>query len=201
MKIKVIGIAGGSGSGKTTFARAIEKALGPGQSAVLSQDHYYIDQSARFTGDGESVNFDHPEALDFPLLRDHLLALKAGRGIDVPVYEFATHKRLARTERFEPLPVILLDGTLILSQELIRPCLDLSFFVGCPEKVRFERRLERDVRERGRTPEGVRKQFERQVKPMHDLFVEPSQEHASHRLSGERSVLEAAELWAKSLSE
>lgn len=197
--VQIIGISGGSGSGKTTFARAIAQALGESRCAVLAQDRYYIDQSAKFTGDGESVNFDHPDAIDFKLLRDHLLELKAGRAVELPIYDFATHKRLERTDPMEPLPFILLDGTLILSQKNIRLCLDRSFFFDCGESVRFDRRLKRDVRERGRTPDGVKKQFERQVKPMHDLFVEPSKVHATHTVSGEKPLGPVVELWVREI--
>jgi uridine kinase len=197
----IIGIAGGSGSGKTTFARALAQALveaqGEGHCALLAQDRYFIDQSARFTGDGESVNFDIPEAIDFPLMRTHLGELKAGRKVALPLYDFATHKRLARTDTMAPVDFVLVDGTLILSQETIRDCLDRSFFVDCPEALRFERRLKRDVRERGRTPEGVRKQFERHVKPMHDLHVEPSKAHASHVISGDAPLAPTIALWAR----
>jgi uridine kinase len=195
--VRIIGITGGSGSGKTTFARAILAALGEHSCAVLQQDRYYIDQSARFTGDGESVNFDHPDALDFKLLRDDLVRLRLGEAIAAPIYDFATHKRLPKSDKFESKPFILLDGTLILSQEIIRPCLDMSFFFECEEKIRFERRLRRDVRERGRTPEGVRKQFDRQVKPMHDLFVEPSKIFATHLLSGETPLAPIIAQWAE----
>jgi uridine kinase len=182
--VRIIGVAGGSGSGKTTFARELHAALGPGVSAVLTQDHYYIDQSAVFRGDGENVNFDHPDSLDFSLLAKHLLELRAGRPIQVPIYDFATHTRLPQASLFLPVPVVIVDGILILSQALVRPQLDFSVFIAAPEQVRFDRRLERDVAERGRTPEGVRKQFDRQVKPMHDLFVEPSRRHADEVISG-----------------
>jgi uridine kinase len=198
--VRIVGIAGGSGSGKTTFARALAAELGLRECSVLSQDHYYIDQSARFTGDGESVNFDHPDAIDFALLRRHLLALKSGETIGVPIYDFATHTRRAETTLFKPAPVVLLDGTLILSQEALRPCLDVTFFIECAEVVRYERRLRRDVKERGRKPEGVRKQFDRHVKPMHDLFVEPSKMFAQHRLSGEASLADVISHWAKVVS-
>jgi uridine kinase len=171
---KVVAIAGGSGSGKTTFARRLVTALGAESVAILSQDSYYRDQSARFDGDGGSVNFDHPDALDFELLAEHLIALRRGEPVEVPVYDFASHTRSARTERLEPRPVLLVDGTLVLSQERLLPCFDCSVFLDVPEPVRFERRLRRDVQERGREPEGVRRQFDRQVAPMHDRFVQPS---------------------------
>lgn len=199
--VRIIGITGGSGSGKTTFARALQATLGERDCVLLQQDRYYIDQSAHFTGDGESVNFDHPDALDFELLRDHLLALKRGERIQAPIYEFSTHKRLPRTDTFEPHRFVLLDGTLILSQEIIRPCLDTSFFFQCTENIRFERRLRRDVRERGRTPEGVKKQFDRQVKPMHDLFVEPSREFATHVIPGDAPFAPIVARWARTLCE
>lgn len=183
MRPRLIGVAGGSGSGKTTFARQLLERLGSERCAVLCQDSYYIDQSARFTGDG-SVNFDHPDSLDFPLMARHLAALKAGQGVEVPIYDFPTHTRRPETQPFPARPVIVIDGILILTQPPIRAQLDASVFVETEEKLRFERRLARDVRERGRQPEGVRRQFELQVKPMHDRFVEPSRAHADRVISG-----------------
>ena len=194
-----VGIAGGSGSGKTTFALALQKALGTDRCGVLSQDHYYIDQSSRFTGDGESVNFDHPDALDWPLLHRHLLELREGHTIQVPIYDFATHKRLAETRPFEPKPVVILDGTLIFTQPQICKALDYRIFIQTDEKVRFERRLNRDVRERGRTPDGVKKQFELQVKPMHDQFVEPGARVSDVVLQGDESVYPFVDAWVKRL--
>lgn len=181
---KLIGVAGGSGSGKTTLARILSELLGESVCAVLSQDHYYHDQSARFSGDGENVNFDHPSAIDFELLSAHLQSLKRGLAVEVPRYDFVTHTRSQKTETFPSRPIVLLDGTLILSQENIRTHLDISIFVETPEEIRFQRRFDRDVKERGREPDGIIKQFKRQVKPMHDEFVEPSKSFAEHRLSG-----------------
>jgi uridine kinase len=188
MGCRIIGVAGGSGSGKTTLAKALGRSLSAG---FLSQDSYYIDQSARFDGDGGRVNFDHPSALDFALLAEHLDVLKRGDACDVPVYDFASHSRKKETVRLAPKPVVVVDGTLILNDVGLRQRLDISVFVETAEAVRFARRLGRDVRERGRTPEGVRKQFEAQVKPMHDQFVEPSRLFASMWVSGERPVAEA----------
>lgn len=189
-----LGIAGGSGSGKTTLARLIHQALGTDLSAILAQDSYYIDQSARFDGDGGSVNFDHPSSLDFDLLATHLMALLAGNDVKVPIYDFATHSRRKETEHFPAKKLIIVDGTLILDSAVVRGCFSMSVFVDTSEAQRFDRRLNRDVRERGRTPEGVQKQFERQVKPMHDAFVQPSMTHASLVVSGEGSVENSIEV-------
>jgi uridine kinase len=183
----LIGITGGSGSGKTTLAHLIQAWV---QSKLnmdcelLSQDHYYIDQSKRFTGDGESVNFDHPDALDWFHLANHLEELKQGRSVEIPVYDFSTHKRSAETTLLGSSSVILVDGTLILSQPNIRKYFKEVLFVDTPEEIRYARRLNRDTHERGRTPEGVRKQFLNHVKPMHDLYVEPFKSLATQIVSG-----------------
>lgn len=179
MRPLIIGIAGGSGSGKTTFANKLAEALGSENCSHIRQDNYYIDQSAKFDHDGGSVNFDHPEALDFNLMAKQLHELKAGQSIEVPIYDFASHSRQEKTLHVGPKPFILLDGILIFSQQNILDELDYSIYIDCPEELRFERRLNRDTVERGRTPEGVKNQFINQVKPMHDEFVEPSRSKAN----------------------
>lgn len=170
----IVGVAGGSGSGKTYFARELQKILGDEKCSILYQDNYYLDQSHRFDGDGGAVNFDHPESLDFELLALGLKELKKGGSIEVPLYEFATHTRKLETLSFKARPIILVDGILILDSPVVRAQLDEAIFFDTPEELRFKRRLDRDVAERGRTPEGVKKQFDLQVKPMHNQFVEPS---------------------------
>lgn len=185
--ILLIGVAGGSGSGKTTFARMLQAHLGEHFSATLAQDSYYRDMSEQFDRDGGRVNFDHPDALEFSLLVRHLKALKLGQSIDIPKYDFATHSRAFEVIYFDAKPVVILDGILILTQAEVREVLDFSFFIDAKEDVRFQRRLYRDVRERGRTPEGVRTQLMNHVKPMHDLFVEPSKRFADRVVSGEKS--------------
>lgn len=174
----IIGVAGGSGSGKTYFAKELQQMLGEANCTILYQDNYYIDQSAKFDGDGGSVNFDHPEALDFTLLAQGLRLLKSGIAVNVPIYDFVTHSRKKETLLGQPKKVIIVDGILILHSHEVRAELDEAIFFDTPETLRFERRLNRDVHERGRTPEGVHKQFELQVRPMHNMFVEPSKEHA-----------------------
>lgn len=172
--VLIIGIAGGSGSGKTTFATKLREKIGKENSDVLGQDSYYIDQSHRFDHDGGSVNFDHPNSLEFSLMASQLKELKIHKSVEIPIYDFATHKRLAKTNRLNPHKIIFVDGILIFSQPDVVDCLDYKIFIDCAEDLRFSRRLNRDVAERGRTPEGVRAQFYAQVKPMHDEFVEPS---------------------------
>lgn len=175
----VIAIVGGSGSGKTTLARKIARAIGEAKTLILSQDSYYLDQSQKFDGDGGSVNFDHPSSIDFKLMKTHLELLRDGQSVDVPIYDFASHTRKRECQRVSPKPLVLVDGTLLLTQPELRPLFDEAIFLNVPETIRFERRLKRDVAERGREPEGVRRQFERQVAPMHDQFVEPSSIRAS----------------------
>jgi uridine kinase len=174
----IVGVAGGSGSGKTYFAKALFNRLGSKECAIVYQDSFYIDQSHRFDHDGGSVNFDHPDSIDFDRLAESLALLKQGKAARIPIYDFVTHKRRAETELVEPRPVILVDGILIFHAPQVRALLDDLIFFDTSEELRFERRRERDVHERGRTPEGVHSQFYKQVKPMHDQFVEPSKAYA-----------------------
>lgn len=174
----VIGIAGGSGSGKTYLTDQISLALDHGCS-VLAQDHFYHDQSSNFDFDGGSINFDHPSALDFDLFAKCLGELRQGRPTRIPNYDFKTHSRKGPGTLLESAPVILVDGTLIFHHDFVRELMDEMIFLETDEETRFQRRLYRDVRERGRTPEGVHSQFFTQVKPMHDQFVAPSADHAT----------------------
>jgi uridine kinase len=184
----IIGIAGGSGSGKTRFALLLRAALGPARCAILHQDSYYRDQSDAFDCDGGNVNFDHPDAIDFSLLAAQLDEVRTGRPIAVPVYDFHTHKRLPHTQTFDACPVIVVEGLLILAHPLVRAICDTKVFIETSEPVRFARRLSRDARERGRDAAGVEQQFLAQVKPMHDQFVEPSKQYADKVYSGEATM-------------
>jgi uridine kinase len=183
--ITIVGIAGGSGSGKTTFARLLHTRLGSENAVILGQDSYYIDQSSQFTSDGEGVNYDHPNAIDFTLLASHLELLRKGQSIDVPSYNFSTHSRNLTFKKLAPMRVVIVDGILVLHSEIVRNFFDHKIFIETDEALRFERRLDRDQRERGRTPEGVRRQFLNQVKPMHDRYVEPSRLFADQVISGQ----------------
>ncbi len=183
MNVNIIAIVGGSCSGKTTFANSLCSAFGESECSILLQDNYYHDQSASFDKDGGRVNFDHPSAIDFKLLCEHLELLKSGEPIQMPSYDFKTHTRGFDNCLFKPKKIILVDGILLLSQEYTRDSFDDSIFIQCDEGLRFKRRLERDTRERGRTPEGVKEQFYKQVNPMHIKFVEPSKQYAQKVLA------------------
>ncbi len=174
----ILGVAGGSGSGKTYFAKELQAALGPELATIVYQDNFYIDQSKRFDHDGGSVNFDHPESLELTLLTKCLQELKSGEKTHIPVYDFVTHSRKNEKISIHPTKIIIVDGILIFHPEHLRDVFDEMIFFDTPEDLRFSRRLDRDVHERGRTPEGVKAQFLKQVKPMHDEFVEPSKKHA-----------------------
>jgi uridine kinase len=176
----VIGIAGGSGSGKTTFAKKLLLVIGEERAVVLQQDSYYKDQKDAFIKDPLAVNFDHPDVIDFELLTEDLKKLKAGMSIDVPQYDFVTHSRKQETTHLVPKAVVIVEGILIFHYLKLFKEFDLSFFMDAPEALRLKRRTERDARERGRTPASTREQFMRQVKPMHDLYVEPSKSLANY---------------------
>jgi uridine kinase len=182
--VKLIGVAGGSGSGKTTFAEMLLQHFGSEEATILYQDSYYIDRSHVFTGDG-SLNFDHPDAIDWPLMFEQLSDLRAGKTIAVPMYDFLTHKRKTTTSTMQPKKYVIVDGILIFVHEIIRDLFDIKFYIDTNEPMRYQRRLQRDVEERGRTPEGVRVQYESTVRPMHELFVEPCRAHADQIIIGE----------------
>ncbi len=180
----IVGISGGSGSGKTTFANELLKKIGHDRALVLMQDSYYIDRSQDFKGDG-SINFDHPDSIDWDLMADHIRSLKAGESIALPIYDFATHSRLKESTLLEAKPIIIVDGILIFYPDQVRELFDLAIYIDTASPVCFKRRLQRDVAERGRTEEGVRIQYATTVKPMHDQFVVPSKVFADQVISGE----------------
>jgi uridine kinase len=174
----VIGIAGGSGSGKTTVANAILQRVGPQRIAYLPHDAYYRDLSQLPPVQRAQVNFDHPNSLETDLLVAHILALKHGQGIDLPIYDFTTHSRTERSIRIEPRGVILVEGILIFAEPALRPLFDVKIFVDTDADIRFIRRLKRDIEERGRTTDMVIRQYLTTVRPMHLEFVEQSKRYA-----------------------
>jgi uridine kinase len=174
----LIGVAGGSGSGKTTVARALAASFRPEQVQMVLMDSYYRDRKEVPFEERSRINYDHPDAFDEPLLVEQARALKAGRGIEQPVYDFTRHERQADRVRVQPSRVIILEGILILAVDALRPLLDLKLFVDTAADLRFLRRLQRDVAERGRTVESVIDQYLATVRPMHDAFIEPSRRHA-----------------------
>ncbi len=174
------GISGGSGAGKTTLTRHLLERLGQSEVSVLAFDAYYRDQGHLPPADRSLVNYDHPDSLDHDLFAAHVEALRTGSDIEAPVYDFATHTRTREVQRIEARNVVIVEGILLLSFDAIAEALDVAVFIDVPEDVRLERRILRDVRERGRVPNDVRRQFAQTVAPMHDTFVEPYR-HLAHR--------------------
>jgi uridine kinase len=174
----VIGIAGGSGSGKSTVADALASALPTGTVAILRHDHYYRERPDLTLEQRNRVNYDHPESLETDLLVSHLQHLKAGNAIEVPVYDFKVHRRMLETQRLEPAPVIIVEGILVFVDEHLRRELDIKIFVDTEADIRAIRRIRRDMKSRGRDFETVRKQYYETVRPMHVQFVEPSKRTA-----------------------
>lgn len=173
-----LGIAGGSGSGKSTIAEAILEALPRGSGVLLEQDHYYRSQSHLSLPEREMVNYDHPDSLEFDLLLEHLGALAKGQAIVRPTYDFAHHDRAPVGERILPAPVIIVEGILVLTEERLRRRMDVKLFVDTDADIRLMRRIRRDLERRGRTFAQVRKQYYETVRPMHIAFVEPSKRFA-----------------------
>ncbi len=169
-----IGIAGGTGSGKTTIAENLVGKFGAHEVTLIAFDNYYHDLSNLSIEERTKNNFDHPRALEVELLIKHLTVLRKGVAIDRPIYNFATHTREEKTVRLEPTPVIVVEGILTLAYPELLPLFDMKIFVDTEADVRFIRRLRRDTAERGRTIESVLKQYQDTVRPMHLEFVEPS---------------------------
>ena len=172
----VVGVAGGTGSGKTTIATAIRQGVGS-RLSCLCHDYYYKDLSHLSLNERAKTNFDHPDSLDTDLLVEHVRQLREGRGIDAPQYDFATHTRTKQTLRVEPAEVIIVEGILIYTCAALRELMDVKIFVDTEADVRFIRRLQRDIAERGRTLEQCIEQYMQTVKPMHTQFVEPSKRY------------------------
>jgi len=172
----LVGVAGGSGSGKTTFCRMLFDAAPHGAVVIIEHDYYYrclahIPQRERY-----EANFDHPDSLETELLVAQLKMLKAGLAIDAPQYDYASSSRVPRTKRIDPHPIVLVDGILVLADKRLRELFDLRVFVDAPDDLRYQRRLRRDVAHRQFTAEQVYAQYHATVKPMHDEFVAPSRE-------------------------
>ena len=170
----IIGICGGTGSGKTTVANRILESVSTAEVVFLQQDSYYRDLDQLPLDFRQVANFDHPDAIDNDLLVEHLRELKAGRAVEVPLYDFKTHSRRAETLHIEPQPIIIIEGILIFAEQRLLEEMDIKVYVDTPDDIRFIRRLGRDVAERGRTVESVIEQYLNTVRPMHTQFVEPS---------------------------
>jgi uridine kinase len=178
MKPLIIGIAGGTGSGKSTVARSIAESLHGAQTAFIDMDAYYRDQRHLSLEERRRLNWDHPDAFDTGLLATHLQALSRGEAIDKPVYDFVSHLRVAETVRIEPADVIVIDGILLLVDERVRQVCDVKVFVDTDADIRLIRRIRRDMAVRGRPLEEILDQYLSTVQPMHLQFVEPSKRYA-----------------------
>ena len=174
----VMGIAGGSGSGKTTIVQSVVDIVGPEYVIQLPHDAYYRNQDHLTIEERTKINYDHPDSLENELMIEHIIALRSGRAVDRPVYDFGTHTRSPETLRVEPQAVIIVDGILVLADPALRALMDLRIYIDTDADLRLMRRLRRDIIERGRTVESVLDQYETTVRPMHLQFVEPSKRYA-----------------------
>ena len=174
----IIGIAGGTGSGKTTVVRKIIESLPAGEVVLLPQDSYYKDSSHVPVEQRQNINFDHPDAFDWPLLREHLAALRRGEAIEQPTYDYITSSRLRQTLHIAPREVVIIEGIMALYDPALRGMMDLKVFVDADPDERLIRVIQRDMLERGRTAEAVMERYVRVLKPMHEQFIEPCKRHA-----------------------
>jgi uridine kinase len=174
----VVGIAGGTGSGKTTVANKLAAAMPAGRCVTIEHDAYYRDQQHLTFEERTKVNYDHPASLESSLLASHLRALRAGEPVDVPIYDFATHTRADRTRRVVPAPLIIVEGILVFAEAALRDQMDIKIFVDTDADIRLIRRIRRDIEARGRTFQSVRDQYYATVRPMHIEYVEPTKRWA-----------------------
>ena len=174
----IIGICGGTGSGKTTIARKIVEAVGRENVVLVEQDSYYRNLADMPLDERHQANFDHPDSIDSDMLVNHIRRLKQGLEVEMPLYDFKTHTRSDRIEIINPKPVVIVEGILIFAETRVLDMLDVRVFVDTPDDIRFIRRLQRDIAERGRTVDSVIGQYYRTVRPMHHEFVEPSKRNA-----------------------
>ena len=189
----VIGIAGGTGSGKTTLARKIQASLAP-NVVLIEQDCYYKDLSAMSYEERSERNFDHPDSIDFECFCNDIAALKQGKSIQKPIYSFTTHTRSTETIEIIPADVVIVEGILIFTEEKMRDLLDLKIYVQTDDDVRILRRIQRDIKERGRDFEGINRQYFATVKPMHSQFVEGSKRYADVIIPGHSDTSAAVNL-------
>ena len=174
----VIGVAGGSGSGKSTVTRQVLASIGPEMTAVVFQDDYYCDQTHLSPEARRTTNYDHPDAFDWPLMVQHVQALRRGESIEMPTYDFTQDNRARQTVTVKPAPVIVIEGLFALYDADLRDMMSLKVFVDTASDVRFIRRLQRDMAERGRSAESVINQYLQTVRPMHKQFIEPTKRQA-----------------------
>ncbi len=174
----MIGVAGGSSSGKTTISERLVEMTGAQHLSRIELDSYYLDRSDETLEQRSQANYDHPDAFDWPLLNDHLAALANGANVPVPIYDYAQHNRSGETREVTPNRIVVVDGILVLYDRALRERFDLKIFVDTGADIRLIRRLQRDVAERGRTPDSVIEQYLTTVKPAHERFIEPSKRHA-----------------------
>jgi len=174
----MVGVAGGTGSGKTTVAKNLTAGLPRGAVAIIEHDSYYRDRSDLSFEERVKLNYDHPDALDNDLLVQHLTGLRDGKPVDVPLYDFKTHLRREETRRVTPTPVIIVEGILVFVDERIRSLVDMKIFVDTDADIRIMRRIRRDIEDRGRDFASIREQYYETVRPMHQQFVEPSKRWA-----------------------
>lgn len=185
----LIGIAGGSGSGKTTFANKVQTHIGAEQSTLISMDSYYLHELPEdLKTNGDKPNFDHPHAFDWNLLNQHLSDLKAGKSIEVPSYDFTSNSRLLETQTLHPSKIILFEGIFTLFDKEIRKMLDIKCFLHVDSDIRFTRRLHRDVNERGRSLESVIAQYYQTVRPMYQKYLDPQKQFADFTVGEETDV-------------
>ena len=174
----LIGIAGGTGSGKTSIANYLLNKFGSEQLIVIEQDSYYKNNSALSIDERNQQNFDHPDAIDIELFNKQLVSLLGGKSVEIPIYDFSIHNRRNQRQFVKPCRIIVIEGILTLYFESLRKLMNIKVFVDTPDNIRFTRRLSRDVKERGRTIKSVTNQYEKTVKPMYNQFVKPSRDLA-----------------------